>query len=210
VVRLIIFDLDNCLAPADAIGRQLFDPAFAAIREANAGMLSEAALAAAFADCWLNPFDWVASQHGFSDQMHAAGWAAMAVIEVKGSMQGYDDLSALQSIPVKKALVTSGFRRLQQSKIDALNLASAFEDIFIDAIDARERLGKLAIFRSLLAAQQLAPDEVLVVGDSAHSELAAGVELGIPTVQTLRPRVARAHNATYTIHSLDEIGALLS
>jgi putative hydrolase of the HAD superfamily len=39
-MRGIIFDMDNCLAAADEVGAQLFEPAFDAIRTANRGTLA--------------------------------------------------------------------------------------------------------------------------------------------------------------------------
>ncbi|WP_437785786.1 hypothetical protein [Sorangium sp. So ce1097] len=44
MIKAILFDLDNCLSPADEPGRELLDPVFAAIRRENRGRLSEEAL----------------------------------------------------------------------------------------------------------------------------------------------------------------------
>ena len=66
IVHAIIFDLDNCLAPSDELGRDLLDPVFAAVRAANHGRLSEEELEAAFRDCWRYGFDRVVKEHRFS------------------------------------------------------------------------------------------------------------------------------------------------
>ena len=63
--RAIIFDLDNCLASAGEIGQEVCAPAFAAIRKANCGTLSDERLSAAFADCFWHSLDSVAAKHGF-------------------------------------------------------------------------------------------------------------------------------------------------
>jgi len=210
MIKALIFDLDNCLAAADEPGRQLYEPAFHAIRAANHGTLSDAALDRAFADCWRHPLDRVAASHGFSEMMLAAGWNELVTAEVTQAMRGYGDLGSLATLPAQRFLVTSGFRRLQESKIKALNVAPLFTAIHVDAIDEASRLGKQGLFELILGNHPLAPAEVLVVGDNADSEIAAGNRLGIRTVQTLRPGVPRANNATFHIHSLIELEKLVN
>ena len=113
MIKAIIFDLDSCLSAADEVGRQLFDPAFAAIRAANHGDVPERDLEAAFDECWRVAFDAVADKYGFTEAMRLAGWREFCRIEVRTPMRGYGDLAALNDLPVQKFLVTSGFRRLQ-------------------------------------------------------------------------------------------------
>jgi putative hydrolase of the HAD superfamily len=96
-------------------------------------------------------------------------------------------------------------RRLQESKIRALNLQQLFTAVHIDAIDEPDRKGKQGLFKDILDNYSLAPAEVLVVGDSPDSEIEAGNRLGITTVQILRPGVPRAQTATFYIQSLTEL-----
>lgn len=205
----LIFDLDNCLAPSREVGEELFEPAFAAIRAANRGSVSEQALAQAFADIWRHSLDRVAERYGFSGEMLAAGWRVFAGLEVDRPMSGYADLPVLAELSAQRFLVTSGFRRLQESKIRALGLAPLFTAIHVDAIDEPGRLGKQEIFARILARHHFAAAEVFVVGDSAEAEIEAGNRLGMPTVQTLRPGVPRADNARFHIDSLAQLKKLL-
>lgn len=209
MVRAIIFDLDNCLSPAEEIGAELLEPGFEAIRRANQGTLSEEALAAALADCWRCPLDHVAVKHKFSEAMLAAAWKAFAGLRVEKRMRGYWDLEVLPGLPVRRFLVTSGFRRLQESKVQALGIAGWFERVCIDAIDEPGRKGKEGLFELILRDHGLSREEVWVVGDNPEAELAAGNRLGIVTVQTLRPGVTRAGNATHVVPDLCELRALL-
>ena len=210
MIKAVIFDLDNCLAAANEPGEELFAPAFEAIREANRGTLTEAALNAAFADCWVNPLDAVAARHGFSGGMVAAGWREMVRAEVREPMRGYPDLPVLEELPVQRFLVTSGFRRLQESKVKALGFEELFEAIHIDAIDDVERKGKHGIFEEILSGHELKPAETLVVGDNPESEIAVGNRLGIGTVQILRPGVPRGETAKHHISTLAELKELLA
>lgn len=205
MIKAIIFDLDNCLAAADEVGRQLLAPAFAAIRQANRGTVTEAALEDAFEECWRSAFDDVATKHGFSEEMRAAGWRALVQTEVKGTMRGYGDLGVLAQLPVQRFLVTSGFLRLQQSKINALGIAPLFAGIHIDAIDHPDRPGKQELFRRILETQALEKSEVLIVGDNPRSEIEAGNRLGLTTVQILRPGVSRTGAARHHIQTLEEL-----
>src|SRR5262249_46752537 len=131
-------------------------------------------------------------------------------IEVTGPLQGYRDLSLLAELEVQRFLVTSGFRRLQESKIKALNLKSLFTAIYVDAIDGPDRLGKAMLFRRIMQEFAFTAAEILIVGANADSEIEAGNRLGIKTVQILRPGVSRASNATFHIYSLADLHKLLT
>jgi FMN phosphatase YigB (HAD superfamily) len=208
MIRAIIFDLDSCLAPANEVGDELFTPAFAAIRTANRGELPEDRLRAAFQDCWRFPFDFIADKYGFTPAMREAGFGAFQEVEVREPMQGYGDLAALRGFHVPLFLVTSGFRRLQESKIRALGIAHFFTGIHIDAIDEGKPQGKQAAFEAILRMHRLPPQEVLVVGDNPDSEIAVGNRLGMTTVQILRPGVPRSEMASHHIKGLEEIRRL--
>src|SRR5690242_10243232 len=165
LVRAIIFDLDNCLAAANEPGAQLLEPVFAAVRKANDGALTEPELDAAFRDCWLHAFDFVAETHNFTPAMRAAGWEAFRRLEVRTPMRGYGDLGLLASIGERRFLVTSGFRRLQESKVRALGIEACFDAVVVDAIDEAPRRGKGQIFRDLMREFHLDTSDILVVGD---------------------------------------------
>jgi putative hydrolase of the HAD superfamily len=141
--------------------------------------------------------------------MLEAGWNAAAHAEVTTPLRGYPDLGALRDLHVTLFLVTSGFRRLQESKISALRIAQLFAEVHVDAIDEENRKGKRRIFADIMSSHGLAPDEVLVVGDNPDSEIDAGNQLGIKTVQILRPGVTRGDNASYYIDELAELKHLV-
>jgi FMN phosphatase YigB (HAD superfamily) len=209
MIKALIFDLDNCLAAANEVGDELFKPAFAAMRKANRGTLTAEQLAEAFDECWRHPLDFVATKFGFSQEMLEAGWKVFSQTAVATPMKGYGDLPVLHELPCDLYLVTSGFRGLQESKVEALQVGDLFKGIEIDAIDEANRKGKQGIFESILDSRQLRPEEVIVVGDNPDSEIEAGNRLGMKTVQILRPGVPRANNATYYIETFDELKMLL-
>jgi len=205
MIKALIFDLDSCLAAADEAGENLFAPAFQAIRLANHDEVSEEQLRAAFKDCWRFPFDSIAEKYSFSPAMRAAGFAAFSNIEVRQTLHGYGDLHELAQLPAELFLVTSGFRRLQESKVKALGIAHLFTAIHIDAIDKGKGAGKLPVFERILQEHRFQPGQVLVVGDNPNSEIAAGNRLGMITIQTLRPGVPPSPAATHRIRTLSEL-----
>jgi putative hydrolase of the HAD superfamily len=142
--------------------------------------------------------------------MIAAGWTMFTRTTVSGPMHGYGDLAVLAELPVRRFLVTSGFRRLQESKVKALGIAHLFEAIHIDAIDEPGSQGKERIFRAILEDHGFKPEQVMVVGDNPDSEIAAGNRLGLTTVQILRPGVVRGTNASHYIFTLAELKTFLA
>ena len=208
-MRAIIFDLDNCLAPSDEPGRDLLEPVFRAVRDTNRGRLSEEELQVAFDECWVRAFDAVAREHGFSDEMREAGWREFARVEVTVPMRGYGDLDVLPQLGHRRFLVTSGFRRLQESKVHALGIADVFDEVVIDALDEPGRRGKERVFADLLARHCLDRTDVLVVGDDPDSELASARKLGIRAVQTVRPGIEPASDLQH-VRDLGELRDLLN
>jgi len=206
--QAILFDLDNCICDSREPGEALFAPAFDAIARANAGHLPPERLQAAFEECWYSSFDLVAQRYGFTPAMFDAGFEAFARLEVARPLKGYPDLAVLPRLAVDKHLVTSGFQRLQQSKVRALGIADRFASVVIDAVDVPPRRGKRRIFEDILAERGLRAQQVLVVGDNPLSELEAGRALGMTTVQTLRPGVKKAE-ADVHIRSFEELLALV-
>lgn len=203
-----IFDLDNCLLDARAVG-SLFEPALNAVRQANQGALPPDRLEEALEQCWYTAFDLVAERYGFTQAMRAAGWHQFSQMQVTGPLQGYPDIALVPRIPLRRYLVTSGFRRLQDSKIDALGIRPWFEQVVIDAIDDPSgHQGKQAIFAQILAREGCPPQSALVVGDNPLSELAAGRALGATTVQTVRPGVAPWALADHQVDGLEGLCAL--
>lgn len=209
-MKAVIFDLDNCLAPATAVGEALYAPALTAIRSANDGHVSADELASAFREMWTDAYDWVADHYGFTPAMRAAGWEILTRIEVTGRLAGYEDLNLLGSVPGERFLVTSGWRRLQESKIRALGIEGQFQEIFIDAIDEPRRCGKTALFQHIIAQYGLKASDVVVVGDNPDSELAAAREVGLRAVQMLRPGVARSEATAESVTGLRELIQWLS
>ena len=117
------------------------------------------------------------------------------------TVEGYP---VLQEIPCKKFLVTTGFTKLQNSKIDRLNIRDYFEKIYI--IDpSLTSLSKRDVFKKILVKYKFKIDEVLVVGDDLNSEIKAAQSLGIDSVLYDYQGNQTANNGQKVIRNFAEV-----
>ena len=205
----VIYDLDNTIFPTQFIPETTFQPVFDAIQKANDGLISKSCLEKAFIDLWHRPFDVVATDYGFSDQMIAAGKSALINTDYKFTLSPFDDFHVIKKIFGKRILVTTGITKLQQAKINALVKAGDFDEVIIDDPYQDNRLGKEKIFASIAERLQLSPEQVWVIGDNPDAEIAAGNALGMVTVQILRPGIVRSNGAKHVITSFYELKNLV-
>lgn len=206
--KVYIFDLDNTLFDTRTIPRSITDPLFDALRADNHGedAIAGDVLERAFEDSWSIPFPQVAAKHGLSSRL-LRRWAELHQdIRFTAPLEPFDDvLEVLARITGHRILLTSGYPQVQHGKIDALGLRSFFDDILIDAADDPDRRGKQAMIAELMMRHQWQPNDLMVIGDSATSEITAGRNLGIATVQILRPGVIPTDLADYQILTLQEL-----
>ena len=66
------------------------------------------------------------------------------------------------------------------------------------------------LLQEMLERYHCQAQELLVVGDSAENEIAAGNALGAITVQILRPGIVYADTAQYHVTTLAELPQLLA
>ncbi len=210
MLRAAVFDLDHTLFDPTTLPRALFDSLEAHVRRVAANHLPEAVVDAAIADAWRLPFDRVVAKHQLPPTVSAAWHEAASALEVTTPLQPYEDVvRALRHLPLRRFLLTTGFRRLQESKLRELGLASLFLAVYIDALDPPGPAGKRALLRQLLQEQELSPSEVVVFGDRADDELSAAQSLGIVAVQVVRPGVVGSSEVPWRISTFDGLLTLL-
>lgn len=213
MIRAAVFDLDNTLFDSTIVPADVLAPAVAAARRANTGpgALPPAALDAALAAARRFGFLHVADAYDVPQALRAAWRAAYRNLAVETPLTPYDDVvPVLGTLRLVRLLLTTGFRRMQESKIAALRIAHLFERIYIDALDDGNGPHKERLLAEILRTWRLAPGDMLVVGDSADNEIAAGNALGAVTVQVLRPGVPRADTARHHLTTLAELPALIA
>lgn len=213
MIRVAVFDLDNTLYDATTMPDEVLAPAIAAVRRANAGPdgIPADVLEAAIQSARRLGFLQVAERHALPASLRAAWRAAYQELAVTTRLSTYPDvLPCLEALELTRVLLTTGFRRMQESKIAALDIAHLFQAIYIDALDQGAGPGKQRLLQEMLETYHCRAREVLVIGDSAENEIAAGNALGAITVQMLRPGIVFSDAAQYHLTTLAELPRLLA
>ena len=200
--KTIILDLDNTIYPVTAIAPKLFKTLFAHIEESGAykGNLAEIKNR-----IMRQPFQVVARDFSFSEDLVKDCLQLLGGLTYEGKMEPFEGYETVRDIACKKFLVTTGFTKLQHSKIKQLGIGKHFEAIFV--VDpSKSELTKKDIFRQILADNHYKPEEVLVVGDDMNSEIKAAKELGVETVlynhNAGQPEV-KGQNTIYSFRELE-------
>lgn len=176
--KAIIFDLDNTIYPVSSIGDNLFTELYKLIEE-DGRYIGD--LDVIKATIQKKPFQVVAKEFHFNEELTAKALEALSDLEYNDTIKPFDDYHLTKDIDRLKFLVTTGFTKLQWSKINQMGLESDFVECFV--VDpARSNRTKKDIFAEIMEKHDLNPEEVLVVGDDIHSEIKAGKELGIDTI----------------------------
>jgi putative hydrolase of the HAD superfamily len=175
---VLIFDLDNTIYPVSSIAENLFEKLFAVIEKSGE---YKGDFEAVKLEIQRTPFQKVAGAFSFSEQLLNNCMEVHSNLTYDDPMQYFPDYKLVKELPQTKFLVTSGFSKLQHSKIENLGIRNDFKEIIIlDLQQSNET--KKDIFKRLLEKYKYLKKEVLIVGDDIKSEIQAGEELGIDTV----------------------------
>lgn len=176
--KAIIFDLDNTIYPVSSIGEKLFFTLFETI-ENDKRYVGD--INAIKNEIMRRPFQVVAKEFEFNDDLTLKCLHHLSELTYQEKMEPFSDYSITKSLDCLKFLVTTGFTKLQFSKIDKLDIKPDFKELFV--VDPNiSTLTKKDVFREIMVKYNLGSDEIIVVGDDLNSEIKAGKELGIKTV----------------------------
>lgn len=176
--KALIIDLDNTIYLVSSIGDVLFKSLFQLITKS--GEYTEN-LDELKAEIMRRPFQFVASDFSFSEKLKSECLKLLSDLTYDERIEPVENYETIREIPCKKFLVTTGFAKLQNSKIDRLGIKNDFEKVYI--IDpGKTAQTKRDIFKKILVNYKFRLDEVLVVGDDLNSEIKAAKELGIEAV----------------------------
>lgn len=200
-IKVLIFDLDNTIYPVSAIGEEIFAPLWKLLKEKH---VDEEVIYRMKPEVMRRPFHDVAADFELERNIAEAAQQLLAETEYAGEIQSFEGYEAIRSLPVHKYLVTTGFSRMQNSKIDALGIRGDFREVMVIdpmAVD----YGKKEVFRQILEKEGIAPEEALVIGDDPGSEIQAADSLGIGSA-ILDPSDRYTYaNADFRARSLKEI-----
>lgn len=176
--RAIIFDLDNTIYSVYSIGNTLFAPVFNLIaqdgtQEQNMEKIRD--------EVMRRPFQQIAKDYQFNEELTQKSIDMLKQLQYHAPIEPFDDYALVQQLPVDKYLVTTGFRAMQQSKIDRMGLQNDFLEIHIVDPTASNKTKK-EVFADIVQRHRYSKEDVLIVGDDLHSEIKAAQELGIDAV----------------------------
>jgi putative hydrolase of the HAD superfamily len=205
MIKGIIFDLDNSILDTRSLGNDILITILAPLLASGLPEKTKRGFNGAI---WYTGFEDLVVQFNLPPDIAKAMRTAYREITISENMElkTYGDEFYIKTFPVKKYLVTTGYRKFQQSKIDKTGIAPLFDEIIIDEMENLEtRKGKKKIFEEILRLNNWDKTEVLVVGDNPESELGIAKALGITSVQTLRPGVGKWSEADHHVNSLSEL-----
>src|SRR5688572_7634151 len=176
--KALILDLDNTLFPTSAIGDELFAPLFKLI-EGNQDFTGD--LDNFKQEVMRRPFQKLAPEYGFSRELTEAGISLLNELQYHKPIATFEDYEALKNYPCRKFLVTMGFTKMQESKVNNMGIKADFEEVHIVDPELTTQTKK-DIFRDIIHRHGFQLSEVLVVGDDPESEIVAARELGLDAV----------------------------
>ena len=178
MTKALILDLDNTIYPVHSIGDKLFSKLFHLIEASGEG---SGKMEDIKNEIMRRPFQAVAKEFNFSEKLTSDGVRLLTDLEYEGPINYFADYELVRQIPLKKFLVTTGFTKLQESKIRKMQIKEDFEKIYI--VDpANSSKTKKDIFAEIVWTYNYEKKEVLVVGDDPDSEIKAALDLGLPVV----------------------------
>lgn len=197
--KAIIYDLDNTLYPVHAIGDKLFAPLFDLIAETD---LHTKNLEAIKKETMRTPFRLVAKEYGFSDQLTKKAIEIQEKLEYNEPIAAFEDYPEIKNIKAERFLVTTGFEKMQYSKIKHLGIENDFKEIHIVN---PVLTSKKEVFADILKRNNYKANEILVVGDDPKSEIQAAKDLGIDTVLYNKFGWHDIKSATYSIRHFKDL-----
>jgi len=176
--RALILDLDNTIYPVSSVAPHLFNKFFFLLnQEAD---IDSSALTKSKDELTRRPFHDVADEFGFSPALRNKGIEILNNLTCDEPIVPFSDYHHIRKSDLDKFLVTTGFTKLQYSKVRQLGIENEFKEIHIVDPEVSPKT-KLNIFKELMDKYNYRASDLLVIGDDPQSEIRAAIALGIDT-----------------------------
>ncbi len=174
--KAIILDLDNTIYSVPSIGNKLFASLFLMIEESGE---HTAEIAAIKDEIMRKPFQLVAAQHQFSEVLTKKGVDLLLNLTYEVPIEPFSDYFFTKQLTCDKFLVTTGFLKLQQSKIKGMGIEQDFKEIHIVDPATSHKTKKDVFANKLHMNYKLEPNLAYVL--SAYTDLKSNLAFS-PTV----------------------------
>ena len=200
--KALILDLDNTLFSTPSIGDKLFVDLYSLL-EINDKEF-EGDLEDIKTDINRKPFTVVAKQYNMSQLLYKESLELLCNLTYNEPIELFPDYKEVTKIACDKFLVTSGFPKLQNSKVKQLGIENDFKKIYIvDTVMTNDT--KKKVFESILHDFNYDASEVLVIGDDPESEIAAAKELGIDALVYDKSNAYKNYDAISKISDFSQL-----
>ncbi|MDF2433147.1 MAG: hypothetical protein JWP44_2778 [Mucilaginibacter sp.] len=206
--RALILDLDNTIYPVSSIAGHLFERLFSLLDE-YAEDINYEALIHAKDELTRRPYHLVADKYNFSNELKNKGIGLLKELTYDFPMQPFDEYHYIKSIPLPKFLVTTGFSKLQRSKVKMLGIENDFQEIHIVDPEISKQTKK-DVFADIMERHGYYAGDVLVIGDDPESEIKSANELGIDTFLFDPENIHSSVQSTYKTSRLKDVTDRLS
>lgn len=200
----IILDLDYTIFQTNTIDRKVFEPFFENLLKDISSLFSDKVIENIVTDLWKDSWDVVIEKYKIPKEIFSKSISILESIPLQLEISTYSDYHFVKNYPIDKFLVTTGLTSLQKAKIKALNIENDFKQIIINdrLIESKT---KTDIFREIIDQHNLVAEKTYVIGDNPNSEIQAGNQLNLKTIQILRDNIEKGNNAKYYIDSFEEL-----
>ncbi|HEX3010165.1 MAG TPA: HAD family hydrolase [Bacteroidales bacterium] len=176
--KVLILDLDNTIYPVISIGDKLFGDLLNMI-EASGEFSGD--IQAIRKEIMRRPFQLIAREFSFSERLTENCLQHLKELTYNDIMTPFPDYKELSAMSLPKYLVTTGFKKMQQSKVRSLNIEKDFKSVII--VDPAETSKtKKDVFGEIIRENNYNPSNIVVIGDDPESEIKAARELGLEAI----------------------------
>lgn len=179
MIKALIFDFDNTLFPTRSITDQVYAGVYELMQEYR-GSISDQKLENIKMGLAGTAFQKVADQFGLPEELKRRGIELLNETSYRGTISLFKDYTLIKKILLPKFLVTFGFLKLQQSKIDSAGVRQDFKEVIVVDPEISSET-KRDVFVRIMNNYGYKPEELIAVGDDPESEIGAARDLGIKT-----------------------------
>ncbi len=207
---MIILDLDDTIFETKSMNPQIFDSAISIVKTYYQNTATEKIAAKVVNSLWSDPIDIAFKKYKTPTPVIENFFKALEEVDFQQlEIKPYDDYPEIKSLKHQKLLVTTGYTKLQNAKIKALQIASDFDRIYIDDPKSNPRIYKLGIFKQIMVETKKEAKDIWVIGDNPNSEIISGKKLGMRTIQRKTPKREKSEFADYLIESFEELKEII-
>jgi putative hydrolase of the HAD superfamily len=180
--KALIFDLDNTIYPVSSIADNLFAKLFAVLDEYSGtiNLGDNDCVNKIKEEMTRRPFQYIADKYELDKDLNDKMVDTLRTMTYDMPIQPFENYHHLRKITLDKFLVTTGFVKLQMSKVVQLGIEQDFKEIMIVDPDVSNKTKK-DVFADIMQKYNYQPADLLIIGDDPDSEIKAAMTLGIDT-----------------------------